>query len=211
MAATSPGDRTRRMPPIAALTNGTYAHEPLWYRNFLYREEAARGLDCIEDLASPGTFMFDLRKRDAIIVLRADDRIDDDAQARVQAHPRRRGRPPRTSLAARSRRRRLRGAPRRGLTIIAGFPWFTDWGRDTFIAMRGLVIARGRLRRRRVDPPRLGGHDIRRHAAQSLSRSRRDAGIQFGRRIALVCDRRPRFSGCGAAGRRGSRSPAATR
>ncbi len=28
----------------------------------------------------------------------------------------------------------------RGHTIIAGFPWFTDWGRDTFIAMRGLVI-----------------------------------------------------------------------
>lgn len=31
-----------------------------------------------------------------------------------------------------------------GNTIIAGFPWFTDWGRDTFIAMRGLVLARGR-------------------------------------------------------------------
>ena len=29
-----------------------------------------------------------------------------------------------------------------GHTIIAGFPWFTDWGRDTFIAMRGLVLAR---------------------------------------------------------------------
>ncbi len=32
-----------------------------------------------------------------------------------------------------------------GATVIAGFPWFTDWGRDTFIAMRGLLIARGRL------------------------------------------------------------------
>jgi predicted glycogen debranching enzyme len=31
-----------------------------------------------------------------------------------------------------------------GHTILAGFPWFTDWGRDTFIAMRGLIIARGR-------------------------------------------------------------------
>jgi predicted glycogen debranching enzyme len=29
-------------------------------------------------------------------------------------------------------------------TIIAGYPWFTDWGRDTMIAMRGLVIATGR-------------------------------------------------------------------
>jgi predicted glycogen debranching enzyme len=30
-----------------------------------------------------------------------------------------------------------------GHSIIAGFPWFTDWGRDTFIAMRGLCIERG--------------------------------------------------------------------
>jgi predicted glycogen debranching enzyme len=31
-----------------------------------------------------------------------------------------------------------------GHTIIAGYPWFADWGRDTFIAMRGLVLARAR-------------------------------------------------------------------
>ena len=29
--------------------------------------------------------------------------------------------------------------------MVAGFPWFTDWGRDTFIAMRGLLLATGRL------------------------------------------------------------------
>jgi predicted glycogen debranching enzyme len=32
-----------------------------------------------------------------------------------------------------------------GSTIIAGYPWFGDWGRDTFIAMRGLCFATGRL------------------------------------------------------------------
>ena len=31
-----------------------------------------------------------------------------------------------------------------GHTIVAGFPWFTDWGRDTFISMRGLLLASGR-------------------------------------------------------------------
>src|SRR5204863_6356719 len=31
-----------------------------------------------------------------------------------------------------------------GRTIVAGYPWFTDWGRDTFIAMRGLCLATGR-------------------------------------------------------------------
>jgi predicted glycogen debranching enzyme len=33
----------------------------------------------------------------------------------------------------------------RGKTIVAGYPWFTDWGRDTFISMRGLCLATGRL------------------------------------------------------------------
>ncbi len=32
-----------------------------------------------------------------------------------------------------------------GCTIIAGYPWFTDWGRDTFIALRGLCLATGGL------------------------------------------------------------------
>jgi predicted glycogen debranching enzyme len=37
-----------------------------------------------------------------------------------------------------------------GTTIIAGYPWFGDWGRDTFIAVRGLCIATGRLEEARA-------------------------------------------------------------
>src|SRR5262249_7183596 len=32
-----------------------------------------------------------------------------------------------------------------GRTIVAGYPWFTDWGRDTFISLRGLCLATDRL------------------------------------------------------------------
>jgi predicted glycogen debranching enzyme len=32
-----------------------------------------------------------------------------------------------------------------GRSIIAGYPWFTDWGRDTFISVRGLCLATGRV------------------------------------------------------------------
>jgi predicted glycogen debranching enzyme len=32
-----------------------------------------------------------------------------------------------------------------GQTIVAGYPWFTDWGRDTFIALRGICLAADRI------------------------------------------------------------------
>jgi predicted glycogen debranching enzyme len=37
------------------------------------------------------------------------------------------------------------GKPIEQRTIIAGYPWFADWGRDTMIALRGLTLAAGYL------------------------------------------------------------------
>ncbi len=147
-AGTAHGNVTWRpyngLPAIAALTNGRYAHAPTWYRNFLYAADAARGLDCSEDLASPGAFEFDLAVDEAVMVLRAGDGIAVDAAAlaaRIRELEERRRAP--LALLDRSAESYIvcRG---QGHTIIAGYPWFTDWGRDTFIAMRGLVIGRGR-------------------------------------------------------------------
>jgi predicted glycogen debranching enzyme len=129
-------------PAIAALSSGAYRHDPVWYRNFLYADEAARGLDAREDLAAPGTFTFDLAHGDAVLVLRAGDGIAGDARAiadRVRASERRR-RTAVTPLDRAAGQYLVRRGD--GETIVAGYPWFTDWGRDTFIAMRGLVLAR---------------------------------------------------------------------
>lgn len=140
------------IPAIVSLSNGRYIHEPHWYRGFLYSEEGARGLDHVEDLASPGVLRWDLNQGDALWILAAGEQAADalDASRSVAecfAH-----------LHAAERRRRAqfrspleraadayivrRGA---GRTIIAGYPWFTDWGRGTMIAVRGLCIATGRL------------------------------------------------------------------
>ena len=40
--------------------------------------------------------------------------------------------------------RRIPGADQPGLSVIAGYPWFNDWGRDTMIALPGLALATGR-------------------------------------------------------------------
>ncbi len=133
------------LPAIAALSNGNYAHAPTWYRNFDYREEAARGLDHVEDLAAPGTFSFNFSEGAATLVLRADAALDLDAgELAVAIRERESAR--RQSLTPLDRAAEsylVRGD--RGPTIIAGFPWFADWGRDTFISMRGLVLARRRF------------------------------------------------------------------
>ena len=134
------------VPGIAALSNGVYRQEPEWYRNFLYAEERARGLDCEEDLASPGIFRWDLEE-DAVLILSVPGSLPRGTAAETLA-----------SLSQTERGRRSRfGSPleragdaylvRRGpgRTIVAGYPWFTDWGRDTFIALRGLCISTGRL------------------------------------------------------------------
>jgi predicted glycogen debranching enzyme len=138
------------VPGTIALSNGGYQHQPVWYRNFLYEEERARGLDCTEDLASPGLFRWDLH-REAILILQAEqppsaskELVSADARWRLwqEAERKRRGLFPSRLHRCADDYLVRRGT---GKTIIAGYPWFTDWGRDTFIALRGLCLATGRL------------------------------------------------------------------
>ena len=137
------------MPAVIAHTNGRYTPEPLWYRNFLYREEEARGLDAIEDLAAPGVFEFALSDKPAVLMFAAEgqslNHIDSIEKRYIdvktmEGHRRARFATPLERAADAYLVRR--GA---GKTIIAGYPWFGDWGRDTFIAIRGLYITTGRL------------------------------------------------------------------
>ncbi|MFT4064579.1 amylo-alpha-1,6-glucosidase [Paraburkholderia sp.] len=141
------------LPVIRAATNGTYTHAPDWYRNFCYVREQERGLDCTEDLATPGVFSFNLAAGDALMILSAlgiaaTENASDKAQTAAHADAlARTEQQRRTALGSRLQRSADAYVVTRneGRTILAGFPWFTDWGRDTFIAMRGLLIASNRL------------------------------------------------------------------
>lgn len=136
-------------------SNGIYRHEPAWYRNFLYTLERERGLDCLEDLAVPGVFTFKLKAgRNACMLLGATDL----GPASLTLPPGADAGKLLPALRTDEERRRDRlGTPlahaadvfiacgNRGTTILAGYPWFTDWGRDTFISLRGLCLATGRF------------------------------------------------------------------
>jgi predicted glycogen debranching enzyme len=139
------------VPGIRIRCDGHYVPEPLWYRGFSYAEEIARGFDGAEDLAAPGVFRLDLSSGSAACLLEATTPSEAALPAGSAAELWR-------TLATRERRRRRDlGSPlaaaadayiaRRGSgrTIVAGYPWFADWGRDTFIALRGLCLATGRL------------------------------------------------------------------
>jgi predicted glycogen debranching enzyme len=119
-----------------------------WYRGVRYREEAARGLGDREDLWHAGGFSATLAPGESATVSAwAGD---------LSAAP-----PPDAVAAARERGRSLtRGASDAvdgqlmlaadqfvvaGPTIVAGYPWFGDWSRDTMTSYEGLLLETGRV------------------------------------------------------------------
>jgi predicted glycogen debranching enzyme len=164
------------VPGVTALTNGEYSHDPLWYYNFLYEEERARGLDCEEDLAAPGVLSWNLAEAPAALILTTNEHAEAElsgelepvnllARLRRLEETRREGFASPLDAAADNylvqreiatvktkvspngsgKTDQKPNGDTRGKTIIAGYPWFTDWGRDTFIALRGLCLATGRF------------------------------------------------------------------
>ena len=123
----------RDLPAVVARFQGTYRHAPTWYRNFLYTEERARGLDCLEDLASPGVFEWTLQEDPAILTFAAEGfgKIDEAGDLAAAIERLRTGELVRrgsfsSSLDAAADSYLVgRGS---GKTIIAGYPWFGDWG-----------------------------------------------------------------------------------
>ncbi len=128
-------------PAIAARSNGAYTHAPDWYRRFQYDLERERGLDFEEDLATPGIFEWDLSAGEATLVFAAGEAATPGVP-RLRESERRR----RAAFASPLHRAADAYLVRRGegLTVIAGYPWFGDWGRDSFIALRGICLATGR-------------------------------------------------------------------
>jgi predicted glycogen debranching enzyme len=123
-----------------------------WYCNFEYDAERERGLDCSEDLFNPFALCFDLRlRRRASIIASTEQR--DVAQAveyrRAEITRRRKALVASPiedgfaqSLAAASDQYLVSRGDEK--TVIAGYHWFGDWGRDTMIALPGLTLPTGK-------------------------------------------------------------------
>jgi glycogen debranching enzyme len=191
------GARTFRL----GIDAGSFTPVGEWYWNFYHREEAARGLDALEDLYVPGIFAAEIAPGEACAFVAsleepaqlgsaataADARPDETPPLAHSAGPDRAA-PAATLLAAlRAHARQLQttlpksapewiralalaadqflvrrvdsstvdGASGRApsssgravsssVSIIAGYPWFEDWGRDAMISLPGLATVLGR-------------------------------------------------------------------
>jgi predicted glycogen debranching enzyme len=126
--------------------------EGYWYRNFEFEQERERGLDFKEDLFSPLILRFDLKTQaQASIIASTERRAVSEAEGHRHHEVQRREA---IATSAPNENRLVRAlvsaadqylvARASSHTIIAGYHWFGDWGRDTMIALPGLTLVTAR-------------------------------------------------------------------
>lgn len=148
------------LPPLLVYHNAdSFLRDGYWYKSFEYMCEQERGLDFTGDLFSPGYFRAEIKTGASLSFLAAIEKLVDvtaDIQPsffdslRDQEQSRRenllRGTHHPDAATVGLRLAADQFLVRRGenmRSVIAGYPWFTDWGRDSMISLPGLLLATG--------------------------------------------------------------------
>ncbi|HUM48146.1 MAG TPA: amylo-alpha-1,6-glucosidase, partial [Chitinophagales bacterium] len=137
-----------------SIPGASFTPQPDWYFNFEYAVEKYRGLDFTEDLFTHGKFNTALEEGDQLgIIISTANPHERDALQLFRKEAARREKiirdkkynhPVLKTLALAGDQFIVnRGEELK--TIIAGYHWFSDWGRDTMIALPGLCLSTGRF------------------------------------------------------------------
>ncbi len=121
-----------------------------WYYRFVHARETARGLPGQDDLYCPCELRFELAPGGSAFFEASLDTVP-----ATPSEPRAPGETLRERLEDAARVFVVAG--REGPAILAGYPWFSDWGRDAMIALPGLLLATGRVAEARELLARYGG------------------------------------------------------
>jgi len=122
-----------------------YVHIPDWHYNIEYIREAERGYDDTEDLFVPGYFEVELKKGESVVISAGLEEkkpsgfrkaFDDEVKKRT---PRKDYKNCLTNAAE-----EFFVKINKKTEIVAGYPWFGRWGRDSFIALPGLSLTKGK-------------------------------------------------------------------
>jgi predicted glycogen debranching enzyme len=123
-------------------SRGRWSDDAIVHRNVEYLVELDRGFDFREDLASPGVLELQV-DGDSFITFAREETLVHDVPTLDALERSERTRRSATPLERAADAFVIERAPGQ-TSVIAGYPWFTDWGRDAMIALPGLLVARGR-------------------------------------------------------------------
>lgn len=120
-----------------------YTHVPDWYYNVDYIREHERGYKSSEDLFVPGFFEIDMKKGESVVIsagIEEKNPVGFKRQFESEVNKR----IPRSSYdqCLDNSAEEFVVKINKKTEVIAGFPWFGRWGRDTFIALPGLTLVR---------------------------------------------------------------------
>jgi predicted glycogen debranching enzyme len=120
-----------------------FIHVPDWYLGVEYLEEQKRGYDYSEDLFTPGFFELNAKEGDTI-VFSASTHEEKPSGFKTKFTKTVNSKTPRDCFINCLRNAAQQFIEKRGedTLIIAGYPWFGSWGRDTFISLPGIALAR---------------------------------------------------------------------
>ena len=126
---------------IFSFRDAGYVHVPDWYYNFEYPKDLERGYDGHEDLFTPGYFEIDLVKGTPFIVSVGTSETEPKNLARTFTRELNK-RTPRSSYwnCLNNSANQFIITRDKNTEIIAGYPWFGRWGRDTLISLRALPL-----------------------------------------------------------------------
>jgi predicted glycogen debranching enzyme len=138
---------------VATSCPSEFRQNGYWYKNFFYRMEQERGFDSSEDLYRPGTLQLLLSSEMPLHVGVSQTKIPVSDLEQIfdkEIQRRRKLFNPNTDNEILTR---LKIAADQFIVrdssntthIVAGYPWFTSWGRDTMIALPGLCLSTGRF------------------------------------------------------------------
>lgn len=119
---------------------------PEWYYNFEYQEEIERGYPGHEDLLTTGYFEGPIQKGESVIFSCSTEEIDPESLDKAFADETARRSDKRDFLSCLRHSARQFIVRHGDLTeVVAGYPWFGRWGRDTFIALPGITLTQGHV------------------------------------------------------------------
>ena len=121
-----------------------YVHVPDWYYNIEYQQEKERGYEFLEDLFVPGYFEFSIKKGESVYFSAGIEEVNPLSLKKLYNNEIAK-RIPRDSFenCLKNSAEQFIVKKNKKTSVIAGFPWFGRWGRDTFISLPGLTLVTG--------------------------------------------------------------------